>query len=104
MLHFNALELTFISAQGDRRNRVLGIVSTTQEEEEACVLLLSRRLESCLLIRDALPIYDDFQLSVSQSKPVDLDPGSSVSIQKSGVSLILYVDKIRVFYQIDIGR
>jgi len=65
------VELRYVKPNSERRKRLLAIVENHQEKE-ACVFLLRRKIGSALAIQHVLPIYHDFQLSVSQAKPVEV--------------------------------
>ncbi|RKO93184.1 Endonuclease/exonuclease/phosphatase, partial [Blyttiomyces helicus] len=64
-------ELRAVKLNGERRRRIVAVVLNNEGREEACVFVLKRRVGSPPVILDVLPVFSDFRLSVSQSKPVD---------------------------------
>ncbi|KAJ3286688.1 hypothetical protein HK104_008910 [Borealophlyctis nickersoniae] len=66
----HSAELRYVKTNGERKRRILAVVENTQGGEEACVFVLKRRVGNAAAIYEVLPIYSDFRLAVSQSKPV----------------------------------
>ncbi|KAI0240548.1 hypothetical protein L0F63_007435 [Massospora cicadina] len=70
----NCSEVRYTRSAGCTEERLLAVVSSSEgEAEEACVFLLKRNGPRSITIRLTLPIYADFRISLTQSKPVSLD-------------------------------
>ncbi|KAI9007218.1 Endonuclease/exonuclease/phosphatase [Gaertneriomyces semiglobifer] len=68
-------QIRYVKTNGERKRRILAVVVNVQGGEEACVLILKRKLGDALGIHEILPLFADFRLALSQSRPIDLaDP------------------------------
>ncbi|KAJ9068326.1 hypothetical protein DSO57_1029940 [Entomophthora muscae] len=67
-------EVRYTRSTGYTEERLLAVVSSSEgESEESCVFLLKRNGPRSITIRLTLPIFSDFRISLTQSKPVTLD-------------------------------
>ncbi|KAI8826160.1 Endonuclease/exonuclease/phosphatase [Fimicolochytrium jonesii] len=83
-------DLFYVSRNQQRKRRTLAVYRNIQGGDEAGVFLLKRRAGNTPAIYDMMPIYADFRLGVSQSKPVNLEEeGQTVTRARTGFTLRL---------------
>ncbi|TPX41049.1 hypothetical protein SeMB42_g05759 [Synchytrium endobioticum] len=95
-------EILYVKKNGDRRRRLVAIIS---KGDEACVFVLKATKSNGLdpaatspssSLHIIIPVYEGFQLGVSQRKPVNLDEGGPKPAAKPGYIIKLAMAKQEV--------